>query len=247
MDASNIQRQGGMQGYSGVGQNQFLAGQDAVATLSASINKGGMRGIGLAVAAVAEFALKKKAIDLAEDYYNTNRRDYDFFQGVHQPAIAATASEAFSGLNPNYNWDFYASVPAAIAKVNKIDKQWYEARRRMPKYNVGQHARLDYDMGVLRTHAIASGWNAGIRYELTWVEEHNNRAFNRRAAIVQTGIGLGNNIRDGLANSISALSTSYDVMGDTVASIGNGYAAFAGFNDSRRQVRQATNRSKSNG
>lgn len=234
-------------GYTGVGQNQFMAGQEAVATLSTGINKGGMRGIGLLAAAIAEYELKQKAIDLANDYYNINSQDYAFFTSVHQPAIGASASEAWSINNPNYNWDFYASVPAAIAKVNKIDKQWFEARRRIPKYNIGQQARLDYDMGVLRMHAITSGWNAGIRYELTWVQAHNDRAFNRRASIVQTGIGVGNIIRSGLANSISSLSSSYDVMGDTIASIGNGYAAYSGYNDARQQVKQATNRNQNNG
>lgn len=237
----------GTNGYTGQGQNQFMAGQDAIATLNTSIDKGGMRGLGLLAAAIAEFALKQKTIDLANDYYNTNKQDYDFFTSVHQPAIASSASEAFGVHNPNYNWDFYASVPAAIAKVNKIDKQWFQARRRIPKYNIGQQARLDYDMGVVRAHAIAAGWNAGIRYELTWVQAHNNRAFNRKASIVQTGIGLGNTIRSGLANSIASLSTSYDVMGDTIASIGNGYAAYSGSNDARQQVKQITNRNQTNG
>lgn len=234
-------------GYTGRSQNQFMAGQQAIATLNVGIDKGGMRGIGLLAAAIAEFELKQKTIDLANDYYNTNAKDYSFFTGVHQPAIGASASEAFGINNPTYNWDFYASVPAAIAKVNKIDKQWFQARKRIPKYNIGQQARLDYDMGIIRMHAIAAGWNAGIRYELTWVEDHNNRAFARRASIVQTGIGVGNIIRSGLANSISSLSTSYDAMGDTIASIGNGYAAYSGYNDARQQVKQATNRSKQNG
>lgn len=234
-------------GYTGRNQNQFMAGQGAIATLNTSIDKGGMRGIGLLAAAIAEFELKQKTIDLATDYYNTNARDYAFFTSVHQPAIGASANEAFGINNPNYNWDFYASVPAAIAKVNKIDKQWFQARKRIPKYNIGQQARLDYDMGVIRLHAIAAGWNAGIRYELTWVEDHNNRAFARRASIVQTGIGVGNIIRSGLASSIASLSTSYDTMGDTIASIGNGYAAYSGYNDARQQVKQATNRTKQNG
>lgn len=234
-------------GFTGRGMDQWGSGQEAVATATMSINKGGMRGIGLLAAAIAEYELKQKAIDLANDYYNTNAKDYAFFTGVHQPAIAASANEAFGINNPNYNWDFYASVPAAIAKVNKIDKQWFQARKRIPKYNIGQQARLDYDMGVIRLHAIAAGWNAGIRYELTWVEDHNNRAFARRASIVQTGIGVGNIIRSGLANSIASLSTSYDVMGDTIASIGNGYAAYSGYNDARQQVKQAINRNKQNG
>lgn len=231
----------GQNGYSGTTQNQFMADGPSVASLTQSINKGGMRGLALLAVSIAEVALKKKATDLAKDYYNVNQQDYQFFQTVHQPAIGSTASEAFGSLNPNYPYDYYASVPAAIAKVNNVDKQWYEARRRIPKYNVGQQRRLDYDMGVARAHAVTAGWNAGIRYELNWADDHNNRAFNRKAAVVNVGIGMGNIVRDGLAASVSSLASSYDSLGDTVASFGNGYAAYNGYNDGRSQVRKATN------
>lgn len=237
----NTAQHSGKNGITGAGQTQPMADPTALDT---SINKGGMRGIGLLAAAIAEFALKKKAIDLAKDYYNVNRQDYQFFQSVHQPAIGSSANEVFSALNPTYKYDFYASVPAAIAKVNNIDRQWYEARRRIPKYNIGQQRRLDYDMSVARAHAVTAGWNAGIRYELSWVDDHNERAFNRKAAVVNVGLGVGNIVRDGLSSSVTALSTSYDVMGDTVASIGNGYAAYSGFNDARSQVRKAVNGDK---
>jgi hypothetical protein len=230
-------------GISGTGQTQPLGGEDA-SSLDTSVSKGGMRGIGLLVATIAEYELKRKAINLAKDYYNVNRQDYQFFQNVHQPAIGSSANEVFSALNPTYNYDFYASVPAAIARVNTTDKQWYEARRRIPKYNVGQQRRLDYDMAVARAHAITAGWNAGIRYELSWVDDHNNRAFNRKAAVVNVGIGVGNIVREGLANSVTTLATSYDALGDTAASIGNGYAAFSGYNDGRGQVRKVVNGDK---
>lgn len=228
-------------GITGVSQTQPMASPTALDT---SINKGGMRGLGLLAAAIAEFELKRQAINLAKDYYNVNKQDYQFFQNTHQPAIGSSANEVFSALNPTYKYDFYASVPAAIAKVNNVDKQWYEARRRIPKYNIGQQRRLDYDMSVARAHAVTAGWNAGIRYELSWVDDHNERAFNRKAAVVNVGIGVGNIVREGLANSVSALATSYDVLGDTVASIGNGYAAYSGYNDSREQVRKVVNGDK---
>lgn len=241
-----LAQRAGKNGYSGIDQNQMLAGEDAVASLMQSVNKGGMRGIGLIATAIAEINLKMAAVDLAKDYYNTNAKDYAFFQSTHQGPIGSSANEAFSTLNPTYVYDLVASVPAAIAKVNKIDRQWYEARRRMPKYNTGQQARLDYDMGIARMHAVTAGWNAGIRYELNWADDHNNRAFNRKASIVNVGIGVGNIVREGLAASVSNLATSYDVMGDTVASIGNGYAAYSGYNDSRDQVRKLM-QVKSNG
>lgn len=224
-------------GITGTGQTQPLGGEDGN-SLNTSIDKGGMRGLGLLAAAIAEYSLKKQAIDLAKDYYNVNKQDYVFFQNTHQPAIASSANEVFSGLNPTYAYDFYASVPAAIAKVNHTDEQWYAARRRIPKYNIGQQLRLDYDMAIARAQAITAGWNAGIRYELSWVDEHNTRAFNRKAAVVNVGLGIGNIVREGLANSVTTLATSYDTIGDTVASIGNGYAAYSGYNDGRNEVKR---------
>src|SRR5699024_3052228 len=112
---------------------------------------------------IAEVALKKEASDLAEDYYNTNRKDYDFFKNLHRTPMQQTALEAFGPRNPKYNYDYYASVPAGIAKSAVIDRQWFEARRRMPKYNIGQMRRLDYDMAVARTHAVVAGWNLAVR------------------------------------------------------------------------------------
>lgn len=227
-------------GYSGAGQTQPLAGHDSTA-LDQSVSKGGMRGAGIVAAAIAEYGLKKKATDLAKDYYTVNAKDYAFFNSIHQPAIAASASEVFGAQNPDYRYDFYAAVAAGIAKVNNIDKQWYEARRRIPKYSIGQQRRLDYDMAIARAHAVTAGWNAGIRYELSWVDDHNSRAFNRKAAVVNIGIGVGNIVREGLANSVTSLASSYDNLGDTVASIGNGYAAYSGYNDARGQVKQIVN------
>lgn len=231
----------GQNGYTGTTQNQFMADGPSVASLTQSINKGGMRGLALLAVSIAEVALKRKATDLAKDYYDVNKQDYQFFQNIHQPAIGSTANEAFGALNPTYTYDYYASVPAAIAKVNSVDKQWFQARRLIPKYNIGQQRRLDYDMGIARAHAVTAGWNAGIRYELNWTDDHNNRAFNRKAAIVNVGIGMGNIVRDGLAASVSSLASSYDSLGDTVATIGNGYAAYSGSNDARNQVKKAMN------
>lgn len=218
-----------LNGITGSGQNQYFAGDMAVAQATSTIDKGGMRGIGLLAMAIAEFALKKKAIDLAEDYYNTNKKDYDFFRSVHQTPMAQTASEAFSASNAPVNSDLYASVPAGIAKAGIIDRQWFEARRRIPKYNVGQQRRLDYDMAVARVSAVAAGWNIGIRYELNWADAWNNRVFDRKIAVANMGIGVGNIVRQGLAASVSNLATAYDGIGDTIAAIGNGYAAKTGY------------------
>jgi hypothetical protein len=225
-------------GYSGVGQTQMIAGEDAVTNLASSIDKGGMRGLGLLAIAIAEYELKQKVIDLGQNYYNINKQDYAFFTGQHQPQIAQSASEAFSGtLNPIYPYDFYASLPGGIASTSVNERQWFEARRRLPKYNIGQQRRLDYDMAIARTHAVVSGWNLGTRYELTWTDQHNLRAFDRKTAMANIGLGIASMVRQGLASAVGEVSQAYDTLGDTVSAIGNGWAMKGSSEDARRAVR----------
>lgn len=218
--------------YSGSGQTQ--PGSDPVMGLT-STDKGGMRGLGLLAIVIAEIALKKKATDIAEDYYKLNKKDYDFFLATHQTPIAASVSEAMSPtLNPLYTVDAYASVPAGIAKSAILDKQWFEARRRVSKYAVGLQARIDYDFAVARTHGVVAGWNLGRRYEIDWTDAHNNRRFDKMAEVANIGIGVGNTARAGLASATAKVSGALDALGDTVASIGNGWAQGGGYKEGRR-------------
>jgi hypothetical protein len=225
-------------------QNQPLAGRDGMNAAFESTDKGGMRGIALLAMAIAEYELKQKAINLAKDYYNVNKQDYDYVASHHQPAMRQTAIEAFGPSNPYYAYDLPASVAAGMAKSNIIDKQWHEARRRMSKYNVGQMRRLDYEMAIAKTHAVMGGWNAGIRYELAWADEHNNRTYNRKLSIANIGIGFGNIVRAGLAASVQKLAASYDNIGDTIASIGNGMQERAGYQEARKDIRKLFNPAK---
>lgn len=242
-DSSNntgvVTYRGGQNGYSGVGQTQMIAGEDAVTNLASSIDKGGMRGLGLLAIALAEYELKQKVIDLGQNYYNINKQDYQFFTNQHQPAIAQSASEVFSNtLNPSYNYDFYASLPGGIASTSINERQWYEARRRLPKYNIGAQRRLDYDMSVARTHAVISGWNLGTRYELSWADQHNLRQFDRRVAMANIGLGIAAMVRQGMASAVGEVSQAYDSLGDSIAAIGNGWAAKGASEDARRAVRK---------
>jgi hypothetical protein len=226
-------------GYSGVGQTQMLSGENAVATLSSSTDKGGMRGIALVAMAIAEIALKQKVIDLGQNYFNINQQDYAFFANRHQPQMAQSATEAFSQtLNPTYQYDYYASLPGGIASTAVNERQWYEARRRLPKYNIGQQRRLDYDMAITRLHAVASGWNMGTRYELTWADQHNLRAYDRKLAVANIGLGIASIVRQGLASAVGEVSQAYDTLGDSIAAMGNGYSEMGGFNAGRQQARK---------
>lgn len=226
----------GKNGATGDGQTQYGTEQDISGL---TVAKGGMRGAGLVAAMIAEIALKQKAVDLAEDYYNVNKKDYDFFIAQHQAPIAQTASEAFSPtLNPKYTVDFLAMIPGGVAKTSILDKQWFESRRRAHRYAVGAQRRIDYQFAVTRTFAVVAGWNLGKRYEINWVDDRNNRRDNRRVAIANVGIGVGNIARQGLASSMSGLASAYDTVGDTIATIGNGLSANMGYRAGRNATRE---------
>lgn len=221
-----------LNGYSGSGQTQYGVDSQNVFTTT---DKGGMRGVALLAMVIAELSLKKKATDLAEDYYELNKKDYDFFLATHQTPIQTTAAEAMSPTdNPLYAVDNYASAAAGMSKAGVLDKQWFEARRRVSKYAVGLQRRIDYDFAVGRGHAIVAGWNLGRRYEITWTDEHNNRRFDRKLEAANMGIGVGNIVRQGLASAVGKVTGAYDNLGDTVASIGNGLARGGGYAEGRR-------------
>lgn len=229
-------------GYTGKGQTQQFAGEEAQATLLTSIDKGGMRGAGLVLAVIAEATLKIQAVQLAEDYYKTNKKDYDFFRDTHQGPISQTVDEAMSEeTNPSYVPDPVASIPAGMAKMLIGDKQWFEVRRRANRYAVGVQKRIDFEFAVMRTHAIVAGWNIGTRYEQQYAEEHNNRRFDRKIAVSNIGIGVGNIVRQGMASSVAGLASARDNLGDMVASIGNGLAANTGYHAGRRDTAERFN------
>jgi hypothetical protein len=226
----------GQPAASGVAAGQY---QPVTADLGQPLSPGGMRGIGLLAFMAAQIALKLETLDLAKDYFNTNKRDFDFFRVTHQPGMQQSAAEVMSStLNPMVQPDEYASSPAGLSTSKAIDRKWFETRRRTGRYNVGAHRRMDYDFAVLRAAAVASGWNMGRRYELAWADAHNERAYNRKLAMANVGIQAGNTMRQGLATAVNNVQSAYTGLGDTVFSVANGYYQKAGYEDARKQVKQ---------
>lgn len=215
------------------------ASSEAVNIASTTSDKGGMRGLGLLAAVIAELKLKKEAIDLARDYYKTNKQDFDFFVATHQPSIQQSIAEAINpNTNPIYRHDYYASAPAGMAKASILDKQWFETRRRTHRYAVGLQRRVDYEFAIQRMHGIVGGWNVGVRYEMTYADEHNTRRTDKILEMGNVGISVGNIVRQNLASSVGQLASSYDNLGDTIATIGNGYAAKRGYAEGRAETKQ---------
>ncbi|MES2704839.1 MAG: hypothetical protein V4649_19545 [Bacteroidota bacterium] len=217
--------------------NGDTTGAMPIEAAGTSIDKGGMRGLGLIAVAIAEAKLKYDAVEIAEDYYDLNKRDFDNFVAVHEGAIAQTVAEAMSPTaNPKLEYDLFASVPAGIAKAAIADQQWFETRRRMGRYSIGAQKRADYEFALMRTHGIVAGWNIGTRYEINYADEHNNRRFDRKIAASNIGIGIGNIVAKGLSSSVANLASAHDSLGDTIATIGNGLAAGGGYKAGRQMA-----------
>lgn len=227
----------GKTGATSTGQTQPGAGDQSLDLANQTIDKGGMRGAGLLAVVLAEVTLKKESIDLAEDYYRTNKKDYDFFVAVHQGEISDSVLEAMSPvINPTYAHDYYASAPAGMAKAGILDKQWFETRRRAHRYATGVQKRTDYDYAMTRMHGIVGGWNIARRYEMTYADEHNNRRFDRIMEVANIGIGVGNIVRQGLSSAVANMGAAYDQIGDTIATIGNGASENMGYKAGRAEA-----------
>jgi hypothetical protein len=214
-----------------------MAGPDTATIANLGMTAGGMRGLGLIAFLLAQITLKLETVKLAKDYYNTNKKDFDFFKAIHQPGATASVAEAMSPVtNPTYVVDTYASSPAGMAKSKVVDKSWFATRRRAHRYAVGAQSKIDYEFALLRTAAIASGWNVGRRYEQAWADAHNERAFNRKLTMANIGVGVGSIVRQGLATAVGKLSDAQNEVSSNIASIGNGYFEKAGYMDARRDT-----------
>lgn len=212
----------------------IVPGQDLIQSGLSTISKGGMRAAGLIAAMIAEATLRTKMADLAQDYYAQSQNDFNYYTANFLPGIQRTAQEAMSATtNPQVAPDKYASNAAGVGMSAITEKKWFEARRRIPKYNTGQARRLDYDFAVARLQSGSVGWMLGVRYEDTWALAHNKRAWRRKVSVANIGLEIGNTVRHGLANATSSLASGYKEVEGTVASVGNGLAASLGYDAGR--------------
>ncbi len=215
--------------YTGGNQTQYAATAQDGAALSGGKSAGGMRGIGLIAFVLGQIFLNNKANDLAKDYYNVNKQDFDFFTAVHQQPMAESAAEAFNPVdNPAYVQDLYAATPAAAARVAETDRQWLIARKSLSRYATGAGQRVDYEYAKNRVALFAANWYLGYRSELTYAQDHNERQFNRQVMVVNIGIGAGNEVAKGLASAESGLSKAYTSLGNQFGSAASGLSGSIG-------------------
>lgn len=228
---------GGYSSPANAPQAQYGASSSEVAAGIGSNSSGGMRGIGLLLFVIGQISLQKKSSDLAKDYYNTNKLDYDFFNSTYKGPMVATRNEAFAAVP--YTHDKYASAPAAAARVANIDRQWYKETRLLSRYAVGAAQRLAYEAAKQRAQLLSANWWLGWKNEYDYALKHNERLFNRKMVVVNMGIGAGNEIARGLAGAQANLSSAYANMGNQFGSIAGGIMEKGGYDKSRNEVRKA--------
>jgi hypothetical protein len=215
--------------YSGGGQVQWGTDGAAFDAIMGGKAAGGMRGLGLITFILGQILLQNNALDLASDYYNTNRQDFQFFQNTHEGPMRQSVTEAFSQTtNPTYPWDMLFPIPAAAARIANTDKQWLISRKSLSKYAVGAGQRVDYEFGRNRIQQYAASWYLGWRGELAYQLDHNERQFNRQAMVVNIGIGVGNEVSKGLASAAGNLESAYGQLGNQFGSLASGLSGQIG-------------------
>src|SRR5665647_974657 len=142
--------------YSTIGEKANVDAQ-SMASLSRSLDAGGTRSLGMVPAAIAQGFVLLANLNTAQNYYNINRKDFDFFALTYEGSMAGSLTEAMqrplyeSGIfSPQYGTlDYLASTGrGASIGARKLDKQWYATRRRVAKYHTGLGRWVDYKFSM---------------------------------------------------------------------------------------------------
>lgn len=221
------------------GQRQFYGGDQAASMAMNGVAKGGMRSLGLVFILKKELELQRMAIDLAKDYFDINKKDYQFFSDIVFPELMRLKNQVTEeAKEAREKPDLKASLLAGMAQVATVDKAYFDKMRKIPRYNIGQKLRLTYEMEQMRHMAMAAGWGMAYRYEINYFRDRNNRLWDRRVAVANAGVGVGNITSQGLSSAVSNLSSAYNRKADYIAAFGNGLASFAGYSDGKKETKE---------
>lgn len=219
--------------YTGKGQDRASVDSNNISAVLNNYSFGGINGFGLAIIEIAQLYLLIENYNTAENYYDINVQDFNFFVNTYEGPMANSLAESMNRplyesafLYPQYGkYDILSNVGrgASIAARN-LDKQWYATRRRVAKYQTGLGRWVDYKFAMGKLQETLSGFNLGFRYEDSRKDAYNEQRHAHRTNILNLGIGVGNAARAGLATSVAALSGARSQASSQLASIGNGLA-----------------------
>lgn len=237
--------------YSGQGQVESPVVRSIDPSIS-SFSLGGVR-IWPLVTALLQVNQLENNVQLAKNYYNQNKKDFDFWQSTYQSNMASALTEArtrpfytSNTFTPQYGaLDYLASTGRGQSRASlRFDREWLNARRKVNRYNVGHGRRLDYKFAMGRFNAELEGWNLGFRFEDNRKMQYDEQRHAHQAEILNLGIGAGNAVRRGLATAVEGLSEAKSQTAGLFGSLSNGLSTYFGFRDQTAGMRQNSETTK---
>lgn len=234
--------------YTGGGQEQYSVGASEIGAVLNNYNFGGVNGFGILIIEAAQLSLLIDNYNTAENYYDVNKQDFDFFVSNYESKMVSSLNEAISRpvyegptFLPQYGkLDYLSSIGrGASAGPRILDKKWYDTRRRVGKYHIGLGRWIDYKFAMAKVQSTLDGWNIGFRYEDHRKEVYNEQRHAHRTNILNLGIGVGNAARAGLASSVGALTEARSNVSSQLGSIGNGLATNASYQGTKKGLMDA--------
>jgi hypothetical protein len=235
--------------WSGQTQNEYGVSGGAISQYISNFDFGGLRGLGYAAGITAQLILELQNLNTAKNYYNTNKKDFDFFQSTYEPTLQSALTEAMnrplyeSGIFlPQYGTlDYISNTARGVSQgPRKLDREWFMTRRRLQKYHVGVGRWIDYKYVIAKMGATLDGWNLGFRYEDTRKQAYDEQRHAHRLQILNLGIGVGNAARAGLATAVGTLSEARTEAASGAATIANGAARSMAYQNLATSLSKAT-------
>ena len=188
----------------------------------AQVDSGGGDSLVAIIASVLQFALAEQQIAIAQDYYTTNSRDFNFiaqtFGGVdtndvtHMGPMITHRNQAFPNGSPFYSVDYPVYIGGALTHTNVYDNKWFQTRRRAHRYAVGHQRHIDYQFYMARYRGAYSAFLMGRRVEDARKDMKDMQAQTHKVHVLNLGITAGNTARQGLASSVGTSMGALDKM-----------------------------------
>lgn len=233
--------------YSGKGMEQYAITGGNVATIMSGVHLGGLHGLGQIVIVAAQLAALTANLNTAKNYYNTNKKDFDFFKANYQARLQSALNEAMTRplyeagiFTPEYGTlDYLASTGRGQSiAARRLDRQWFITRRGNSKYRFGLGQWIDYKFSMAKYNEAQNGWNLGFRYEDTRKQAYDETRHRHRLQILNLGVGVGNLAKAGLATSVATLNESRSQLASSLGSIGNGMAEKLMYDKTEKALKQ---------
>lgn len=237
----------GNQPYSGWDIDKGSASSSNLGEVLNNYSFGGLSGFGMIFIEAAQLILLTENFNTAQNYYDTNKKDFDFFTGTYEGPMLTSLNEAMTrplyesaAFSPQYGkLDYLASIGrGASMGPRKMDHAWYMTRRRVGKYQVGLGRWVDYKFAMGKLNETLNGWNLGYRYEDHRREMYDEQRHAHRTNILNIGIGVGNAARRGLATAVGALSEARSQTAGQIGALGNGLAQNTGYSTTKNALQK---------